>query len=92
MYIFSNDHLVLESQLVCSSLGKAIFLTPRIPQLLVILCIKLKPHGLFPVNFGICIVIDLVQIMVRLICLWDFMDVAPGITRKRSLIRNFHPF
>lgn len=35
------DHLVLDNQLLCSSLGETIHLIPSIPQLLGILCVEL---------------------------------------------------
>lgn len=62
-YIFSG-HLASDNQLLCPSLGKTISPCPRIPWLFTILCASFRPHGLFHVDFGISIVVVLVQIML----------------------------
>lgn len=55
MYVFKGDHLVLDNQLVCSSLGKATSLVPSFPQLPIPLCAGFRPHELLPVHSGMFI-------------------------------------
>lgn len=55
MYIFSDDHFLIDNQLQHSSLGKIISPTLSIPQLPVVLCVDLGIHSLFPctpIHFG----------------------------------------
>lgn len=44
--LFSGHHLVLDIQLMCSSLGKTISPALNFPQLPIVLCIGLRPHRL----------------------------------------------
>ena len=46
--------LALENQLVCSSLG-TISPPPSFPQLPIVLCVGLSPHGLCSTHFVTCI-------------------------------------
>lgn len=43
--IFRDGHLVLDNQLMCSSLDKTTSPVLRIPKLPIILCVELKPPG-----------------------------------------------
>lgn len=47
MYVFRDDHLAPGKQLVCPSMGNAIFLILGLPWILIILCVGLRRHGLF---------------------------------------------
>lgn len=68
IYIFKVDHLfVLDSQLVCSSLGKAISPTCSISLLPLVLWVGLWPCGLFLLHFGMSI-ICLDQLMFKTSC------------------------
>lgn len=44
--------MVLESQLVCASLGKVTAPAPSFPELNIALCVELRPPGLSPIQFG----------------------------------------
>jgi hypothetical protein len=44
MYIIRADHLVLDNQLVCSSLGKTTSFAPSFLQLSIVLCVGLRPQ------------------------------------------------
>lgn len=48
MYIFRDDHLALTNNWCAFSLGKNISLNPSFPQLLIVLCVGLRSHGIFP--------------------------------------------
>lgn len=48
MCVFRGDRLALNNQLVCSSTSP----DPRFPQLLIVLWVRLRPCGLFPIHFG----------------------------------------
>lgn len=48
MYIFRNDHLALTNNWCAFSLGKNISLNPSFSQLLIVLCVGLRSHGIFP--------------------------------------------
>jgi hypothetical protein len=50
MYVFRDDHLAMDKQLVCSSLGIA----PNFPQLPEVPCVGLRPDSLYPIQFGVC--------------------------------------
>lgn len=71
MYIFRSDHLILDNLLVCSSLGKTTSPAPRIAQLPIVICVGLRPHGLFPF-YGMFVSIILVQLMFMWSYWWDF--------------------
>ena len=43
------------NQFVCSSLGKATYPSLSLPQLPIILSVGWRPHGIFPVLFGMSI-------------------------------------
>jgi hypothetical protein len=69
MNVFRADHLILNDQLVCSSLGKTFFFSIlSILYLLVVLCVKLRIHGLYHVHFDMFFVVVLVQPTVRQTC------------------------
>lgn len=55
LYVLSADRLPLDSQFVCSSPGKTTFLAHSFPKLHIVLCVGLRPNGLFPVQFGMLI-------------------------------------
>lgn len=55
MNVFRTDYLVLNNQLVCSSLGKIISPTLSISELIVILRVGLRPPGLLPIYLSITI-------------------------------------
>lgn len=44
---------------MCSFLGKTTYPAPSFPRLSVVLRVGLRPHGLFPVQFGISLVLTL---------------------------------
>lgn len=52
MYVFRSYHLVLESHLACSSLGKVTAPAPSFSELNRALCVELRPPGLSPIQFG----------------------------------------
>lgn len=60
-HVFSENHLILVSQLVCSSLGKTIPHSPTIPSLPVVLSVGFVALGNFPVPFGISTSVIFVQ-------------------------------
>lgn len=62
--LFSRHHLVLDSQLICSSLGKTTSPTPSFPQLPIVLCIGLRPQKLLSMQFGIFVGVLLVKLMI----------------------------
>jgi hypothetical protein len=65
MSVFEADHLVLDNQVVCSSLRKTISPTLGIPQWPVVLCVGLEPHRHFLLYFSMSIVVVLVEFMCR---------------------------
>lgn len=75
LYVFKDDHLALDNQRVCSSLGRTNS---------VVFCIGLRPHGLFPANFGMFIGFVLVQLMLDQSC-WCLVSDVP---RRHSLTAN----
>ena len=62
-YVFRANSLVLDNQWVCSSLGKTISPILGIPQLPVVLCLRLRPLR-FPSS-----VLSPVQVLFRQPCL-----------------------
>lgn len=48
VYVFMTDHLTLNGPLVCFSLGKTLCPLFSFPQLPLISCIRLSPHGFLP--------------------------------------------
>lgn len=50
VYVFRAGLFILNNQLVCFYLGKTISLTVSIPQFSAVLCVRLRPKGLSPVN------------------------------------------
>jgi hypothetical protein len=67
-----------------SSLGKATFPVPSSSYLATALCIELRPHGLFSVQFVISVAVILIWLMFGQSCQWGFMCVASDITRRQS--------
>ena len=49
--VFRADHLVLDKQLACSFLGKAVSPALGFPQWPAVLCVGLRPHGHHTLNF-----------------------------------------
>lgn len=68
MYVFRADYLTLNNELMCSSMGKTSSLSRKFLQLPMVLCEGLKPHGLFPIYFGLSNGIILVHFMVGKSC------------------------
>lgn len=62
MHNFSNNILISDNHLVCYSLGKAISPILKIPLLPIVLCVGLRPCGVFPIFFGTSIGVFLVQL------------------------------
>lgn len=48
MYILRDDCLALDTQLVCSSLGKTTSPTPSITSVTIALCVELRSYGVYP--------------------------------------------
>ena len=65
--------------------------TPSIPQLPVVLCIGLRPHGLSPVNLVHLLLMPLFILLLRQSCMWDFMGVASDFPRRHNLTENSVP-
>lgn len=63
MHVFRTDLNSTEQALVCFPLGKATSPTPSFPQLLLVLCVGLKPHGLLSIQFGMLTDVIVVQLM-----------------------------
>jgi hypothetical protein len=53
LYVFRSNHLVLDNQLVCSSLEKRICPALSIPQLPVVVYVGLRPPGLSADHSGV---------------------------------------
>lgn len=68
LYVFKDDHLALDNQRVCLSLGRTNSHAPIFTQVPVIFCIGLRPPGLFPVNFGMFIGFVLVHLTFEQLC------------------------
>jgi hypothetical protein len=56
MYVFRDDHFVLDNQLACSSLRKTISTTLSILSCSS-LCVGLRPPGTYPIDFGMYVVL-----------------------------------
>jgi hypothetical protein len=65
MYVFTDDLFALDNQSMCSFLGKITSPGPSFPHLSIILCVSLRLHELFSVQFGVFIAITLVQLIVE---------------------------
>lgn len=63
---FRVTHLKLDSQMVCSSLGKTICPTLSITELLMDFCLVLRPCGLSPFNVSMSTSVLLVQAAILL--------------------------
>lgn len=72
------------------SLGQAVIPTPSFPQLPIDLCVGLWHWGLLLVQFGMPIMIILVQIMSGQSWWWDFLCVASDITERHNRTLNSH--
>lgn len=68
MYVFRADHLTLDNQSVCSSLGKATSLAPNFPQLPRVPCAELRLCGISLVPFDMTIGVILAQVRLVLSC------------------------
>ena len=66
VYILKSDHVVLDSQSVCASLGKTILLLSA--SFSAMIAYILRSHGLSPAQFGMSIAIAFVQLMIRQSC------------------------
>jgi hypothetical protein len=53
MYVLRAGCLAVNNQLLCSSLGKTPSPVLSSPQLPIVLCVILRPGGLFPIHFGL---------------------------------------
>lgn len=60
IYLFRADCLELDSQLM--SLKRTTSLTPSLTHFSVVLCVGLRPCGLFPYQFGLFLELILVQL------------------------------
>ena len=58
--------------------------SPGFTQLTVVLCVGLRPLGLFWMQFGMFIGL-LVQLMFGWLCWWGFMGVASVTTRRQNV-------
>lgn len=88
---FWADHLVLDNQLVCSSMGKTISATLSIPYLSIVLCIRLRSHELSPFHVSMSTGFVLVKFMFRQPCLGDLMVIVCStlIFRRHNFTVNF---
>lgn len=85
LYVFfRDDHLVLNKQLVCSSLAKTVspLTTPSLPG---VLCIWSRLCGFSPRPWRVCCCCSAQVIAVLLV---DFLGVAPDIPRRYDLTAN----
>lgn len=78
----------VDNQLTCCLLGKTIPSTLSIPWLPTVLYIGLRPCRLFSMYFSTSVATVLVQLGFRSSCWWDFMRVAPVVTRRPGLTTN----
>lgn len=60
IYVFRADLLVLDSKLMSFFLGR-VTSARSIAQLAVVLCVELRPSGLFPVQLGMFVVLLFIQ-------------------------------
>lgn len=62
MYIFKVGHLVLDDQLSCCALGRTTSPVASFFQLPVVVCVGLRPCGLFSIQFVLFIDVILGQL------------------------------
>lgn len=90
MYIFFRDaYLALDSELVCSFLGRTISPASSFTQLPIVLCLGLMPHGSFPMQIAMLIGILFAQLMFGWSCWWDFIGIASTVNRRHNFMANF---
>lgn len=75
MYVSRNDHLVLNKQLVFSSLETFSSRTSN-PYLPIDHCLELKHSELSPLHVSMSVGIILVQVMSKQPCWWDVMGLV----------------
>lgn len=78
MYVFRDDPLIQDNQLVCSSLGMTTPPCSSLPSSPLFLCIEFRPPGLLPTHFLIFMGVVLDQLMCKQSCRWGFMAKAQG--------------
>lgn len=83
--VFRADHLLLDKQLLCSSYNSSV---PSFSQLPRVICLELRPRGLFLVQFSMFIYVILVQLMFWYLCWWEIWGTAPDIDRRQNLTSN----
>jgi hypothetical protein len=54
-YVFKTEHVSLSNQLLCPSLRKTTWLAFSFIYLPIVLCIRMRSHGVSPVHFGMSI-------------------------------------
>lgn len=64
IYVSRAGHLSVDNQSVCSSLQRVPPSTPSFTQLLLVLCGRLRPCGLFLIHFDMSIDVSLVQLII----------------------------
>lgn len=64
-YVFRAELLALDKQSMCLPLERAVSPAPAIPRLPKVLCVGLRPPGLFPIQFGMSISVIIVQFTFR---------------------------
>ena len=77
---------------MCSSLGKDTFSAPSFPQLPIVLCVGLRPHGLSTLSFVTSIAFILVQLTFESFgsqggeTLWVLLPRRYSLTEKSSIL------
>jgi len=64
LYVFRDEHWILNNQFVCSSMGKTISPAVHIPELPVVLPVGFRPQGLPLFCVGLSVAL-LVQLLAR---------------------------
>lgn len=77
--------MVVDHQLVCTNLGKTIFLAL---SFLVVLPVGLRPHVLSPGQFDMLTGVSVIQLLAGPSCWGDFMGVAFAVSRRHTLTAN----
>lgn len=80
--VFSELALALDKSLVCSSHHSS---SPGFAQLCVVLCVELRPHRLFPIQFNTLTEVLLVQLKYEPSRCWDFTGVISDDTGTSSI-------
>lgn len=63
LFVFRDEHLALDNQLVCSLLGRLLAPSFSVPQLLGVVCVGWRPCGIFSVQLGMLIGVFFVQLI-----------------------------